>query len=261
MISLPTEDDQYGLGKIMLIWAAAALPMGFLAWVATPWLIPRLPLPPGITYWLMIITGMIWQCVLAILLLRGERRRWTWRALKQRLWLNAPRSPDGRRSAPLAWLMIIPGILFVLLTSDLLGEVFDAPMQRLLPGLEMPPYTDIRSLISPEYQGASWLLALALTSNLFNYFLGEALLFHGVLLPRMQRRFGRHAWLANAVLFGLYHLHMLNALPSVIISNMAYSWPAQRYRSVWMAVVIHGFEGLVVLCVTCWVIWGQPPRM
>jgi hypothetical protein len=40
-----------------------------------------------------------------------------------------------------------------------------------------------------------------------NYLYGEEFLFRGLLLPRMHRVFGKWDWLANSVLFGLYHVH------------------------------------------------------
>jgi len=132
-------------------------------------------------------------------------------------------------------------------------------MRWLFPAISAPPYAEIRGLVSSEFEGAWWLLALALVSCLFNYLLGEALLFHGVLLPRMRGVFGRHAAVANAVLFGLYHVHLLPALPSVILSNLAYSLPAQRYRSVWLAVLVHGFEGVVLMTIVTLVILGVVP--
>jgi len=49
---------------------------------------------------------------------------------------------------------------------------------------------------------------------------------------------------ANAVLFGFYHLHKPWELPSIIATNMAISWPARRFRSNWMAIIVHGVEGL-----------------
>ena len=101
-----------------------------------------------------------------------------------------------------------------------------------------------------------WLLGILLTSWLFNYFLGEELLFRGVLLPKMQGTFGRWDWVANAVLFGLYHLHMPWSLPSNILVNLAYTWPARRFRSNWMAVIVHGVEGLIVLPIVLMVILG-----
>src|SRR5438105_15731689 len=33
---------QYSLGKILAVWAAAAIPMGILAWIVAPWLSDRL---------------------------------------------------------------------------------------------------------------------------------------------------------------------------------------------------------------------------
>lgn len=42
----------------------------------------------------------------------------------------------------------------------------------------------------------------------------------------------------------------------VIVSNLAYSWPAARFRSNWMAVIVHGVEGLSVLVLTLAVILG-----
>jgi uncharacterized protein len=90
----------------------------------------------------------------------------------------------------------------------------------------------------------------------FNYFLGEELLFRGVLLPKMRGVFGRWDWVANAVLFGLYHVHMPWSLPSNILANLAYTWPARRFRSNWMAVIVHGVEGLIVLPIVLSVILG-----
>jgi uncharacterized protein len=64
----PSENlsEQYSLAKILGIWAVAALPMALLAWVIGPMIIPLFPLHPGITYWLLIIAGMMWQFVVAL---------------------------------------------------------------------------------------------------------------------------------------------------------------------------------------------------
>ena len=42
-----SQSEQYSLAKILGIWAAAALPMGLLAWVIGPTIIPHLPLHTG----------------------------------------------------------------------------------------------------------------------------------------------------------------------------------------------------------------------
>ena len=115
---------------------------------------------------------------------------------------------------------------------------------------------DTSQLASPEFQGQWWLLGIALISCIFNYFLGEEFLWHGVLLPKMQGVFGKYDWVANSVLFGFYHLHKPWELPSVIATNLAYSWPARRFRSNWMAIIVHGVEGLPLLVLVPAVILG-----
>ena len=250
------QPNQYSLGKILLIWVSVTAPMALLSRWAAPFLIPRIDLNPGLIYWWLMIVGMMWQTVVAFLVLRSEDQRWTIGALKQRLWLQTPRQPSGTPNRALyGW--VILGILFVALTSDLLGERIDAPFQALFPSLTLPDYANIKNLAAPEFHGQWGILGIALVSCLFNYILGEALLFHCVLLPKMEGVFGRWAWLANGVLFGLYHVHLIWALPSIILSNLAYSWPAQRYRSNWLAVLIHGFEGVVLLAFVLWVILGS----
>ncbi len=62
--------------------------------------------------------------------------------------------------------------------------------------------------------------------------------------------------MANAVRFDLYHLHKPWSLPTNIIGSLAITWPARRFRSNWMAIVVHGAEGLPVLVLTLAVILG-----
>ena len=83
----------------------------------------------------------------------------------------------------------------------------------------------------------------------FNTVLGEELLFRGVLLPRMGGVFGRWDWVANTVLFGLYHVHKIWFLPTMILSSFGYAWAARRYRSRWLGVSPHGIEGFFIVLV------------
>lgn len=97
-------------------------------------------------------------------------------------------------------------------------------------------------------------MGIALVSFSFNYFLGEKFLFSGVLLPRIQWVFGKYDWVAYAVLFGFYHLHVPWMLPSIIVSNLAISWPAARFRRNGMAIIVPSAEGIPVLVMTLAVI-------
>ncbi len=257
--ALPTAwsaDDQYSLAKILAIWAVVSLPMALLAWVIGPMITPYLPFHPGITHWLLMIAGMIWQCIASLIILRRELGSLRWPLLRERLWLKLPRNPlSGQRQARLFW-WVVPPLLFSFATGVVIAPYVDAPVTALFPALQMPTRMDVSTLVDPQFIGQWWLLGIALISNVFNYLLGEELLFRGVLLPKMRGVFGRWDWVANAVLFGLYHLHKPWALPSIILSNLAISWPAQRFQSNWMAVIVHGAEGLFLMVIVLQVILG-----
>src|SRR5574341_688936 len=212
------ETGQYTLWQIIGIWALVALPMALLVWVILPIIIPYVPLHPGITYWLLIIVGMVWEFVVALGIVYLELGTLRWSAVRRRLRLQTPRDPktDQPNRKLYWWLLplILLDVLFVVFSGYL-----DAPMAWLFPALKEPDFMDIQQLVSPQYVGQWWLMGVALVSIIFNYFLGEAFLFHGVLLPKMRGVFGKYDWVANAVIFGLYHVHKPWALPSVILTN------------------------------------------
>ena len=63
---------QYSLVQILGVWAAAAVPMGVLAWVVAPWLRDQLggdePLAQALL--ILLTLGLIWQFVLVLILVR-----------------------------------------------------------------------------------------------------------------------------------------------------------------------------------------------
>ncbi len=162
--------DQYTLWQILGIWAFVALPMALLSWVVAPALIPFSPLPPGITYWLLTITGMAWQFVVSLVILYREVGTLRWSAIRQRTWLQTPRDPGT-----------------------------DRPNSRLF-----------------------W-------------------------------------WILPAGIFGLYHLHKPWTILSNIMIDLGATWPARRFRSSWMAIVVHGTEGIFALGMILAVILGLAP--
>jgi uncharacterized protein len=101
---------------------------------------------------------------------------------------------------------------------------------------------------SPSGQHAfhhAWaLFAVTLLMLTFNTVLGEELLFRGYLLPRMQGAFGRRDRVANAIIFGLYHLHEPWSIPSSVIAGLLFACPTGRYRSAWMGIIIHSAQSV-----------------
>src|SRR5262245_29219641 len=80
---------QYSVGKTLLIWAAAAIPMGVLGWIVAPALV-RDAQTPGLVRLGVITAGLIWQFVLVLILLYRETGTLRWSTVRERLWLNTP---------------------------------------------------------------------------------------------------------------------------------------------------------------------------
>ena len=88
-----------------------------------------------------------------------------------------------------------------------------------------------------------------------NTVLGEELLFRGLLLPRMNGVFGRRDWLANGVLFAVYHLHEPWVIPAPLLMPVeAYS--AKRYRSALISIAVHSAQTVFVLALVLSVVLG-----
>ncbi len=249
-------NPQYSLATIAVLWLIVVIPTAFLSLGLAPWLIARIPYPPGLIYWGTIIAAMAWQAVVSLAVLVMERQVWTRDALRARLWLNAPKIPRTGKSRWQALWFIVPLGILAAFGLDQASAPLSTLLAQGLPHWATPDYGDITRLATPEFKGAWSMLCIALVSSVFNYALGEELFFHGILLPRMEGVFGRWAWIANGVLFGCYHVHKAALMPSIILSCCVYSFAAQRYRSNWPAMLIHGFEGIILIAMVLFVILG-----
>src|SRR5678815_4030020 len=85
--------EQYSLGKILGLWALAAIPMAILGWVVAPALAAGAPTgQQALTSRVMALTvGLIWQFVLAMIIVYREEGDLRWATIQRRLWLNTPR--------------------------------------------------------------------------------------------------------------------------------------------------------------------------
>jgi len=250
---------QYTLWQILGIWLAGSAPMWILSWAVAPLIIPRSSLYPGITYWLLMIAGMTWQFALSLAIVYRELGTLRWSAIRERTWLCLPRDPKaGQPNLKLFW-WILPAILFYAFAGLALSKYLDAAVAWLFPNLHPAAYQDTNQMATLDLTGQWWVLGIALTSTLFNHFLGEEFLFRGVLLPKMQGMFGKYDWLANNILFSLYHLHKPWGIPTNLVQNLAPIWLARRFQSNWMAVIVHGTEGVLMLLSILALVLGMKP--
>ena len=72
----------------------------------------------------------------------------------------------------------------------------------------------------------------------------------------MNGVFGRRDWLANGVLFAVYHLHMPWAIPAALLDTFIISYPSKRYRSALIGIAVHSAQSVVILAVTLALVAG-----
>lgn len=245
--------EQYSLARILGIWALAAIPMGILSWIVFPVLSPDFesdPLGAGLTRFVLLILGLIWLFVLSMIIVRQEEGDLRWATVKRRLRLNTPRDPKTGETRRRLWLWVVPFLIGIVLWDLVLAPPVTTLWVSILPFFAEPPgyslaaFLESREILE-QLVGAWWFFGLFVVNAIFNTILGEEFLFRGVLLPKMEGVFGRWSWVANGVLFGLYHVHQpWGILDSVVSGVFLYTFPSWRFRSTWMSIIVHSAQSV-----------------
>ena len=167
---------QLRIRAIFAVWAAAALPMAALAWLAAPVLAGRFAgtgiVPMFKALIICLTAGLVWQFVLVAILVGREQRTLRWSTVREALWLRSPQSPRSGRVGGRIWLIVIPLILAVTAVNELI-PTFAAPENRVLATL-------VGSDAGQAFLDGAWgWYGLLLAMFLFNTVLGEELLFRG----------------------------------------------------------------------------------
>src|SRR5215216_2887442 len=248
------QREQYSLAKILGIWALAAVPMGVLGWIVFPLLAPDFesdPLGAGVTRLVLLTLGLVWLFVLSMIIVRREEGDLRWAAAKRRLRLNVPRDPTTGQPRARLWLWVVPFLVAVALVELVLNTPIENTWVSVFPFLAEPEGYSLGAILGSQevlqrLEGAWWFFALYVVTAVFNTILGEEFLFRGVLLPRMEGVFGRGSWVANNILFGLYHVHVPWVIPNAVLTGLLYTYPAYRYRSTWMSIILHSAQSVYI---------------
>lgn len=237
---------QYSLRQILAVWAAAAIPMGVLAWVVAPWLSAQLggheALPQALL--LCLTAGLMWQFVLVLVLIGRELGGLEWSRVRDALWLQPPRDPKTGRVGGTLWWWALPLVVLVALWQLGAGELVPVPASR-----------DLGDFLGSDrgaafFSGAWGWFAVMVVFVVFNTVIGEELLFRGLLLPRMRGVFGRADWVVNGMLFAVYHLHVPWAIPVSLVEGIFLeAYPARRFQSAWMGIIVHSVQSVFVTLV------------
>lgn len=256
---------QYSLAKILSIWALAAMPMAVLGWIVAPMMAPDLQTDPlgAISIRIGLLTfGLIWQFALSMILVFQEEGNLRWQTIRRRLWLNKPQDPKTGNPRAVLFLWAIPFLLLTALLDAGLASTIDGLWVSIFPFFAEPAgFSLSAALASSEAQaqfvGAWWILGLFVVFALFNSVFGEEFLFRGVLLPQMNGVFGRWDWVANGVLFGLYHWHQPWGILTGMIGGVFFlAFPSKRFQSSWMAIIVHSGQSIFFLFLMLGLILG-----
>lgn len=246
-------EGQYSLAKILGIWAAATLPMAVLSWIVFPLMSPDFnsdPLGSSVTRVILLLLGLVWLFVLSMIIVRQEEGDLSWMAIKQRLRLNSPRDPKTGERQRRLWLWVVPAIIGITLVDVFLASTISGLWVAIFPFFAEPPGYNFNAIfdsadILEQLVGGWWFFGLFVVFAIFNTILGEEFLFRGVLLPKMEGVFGRWSWLANGLLFGLYHFHQpWGILTAIIDGSLFLAYPAWRFRSTWISIIVHSAQSV-----------------
>jgi len=234
---------QYSLAKVLVLWAAAAVPMGLLAWVATPLLKDQLSTRDPFIDALMIgfNVGLLWVLALVLIMVRREQGSLAWPRVRNALWLQRPRDPKTGSTRGTRWGWW--ALLFLVLTAVINAGFIDpeGPLPRDLPNAIN---TDrVENYFSGNWGGFALLVGVAVLAPVV-----EELFFRGLLLPRMRGVFGKWDFVANGAMFGLYHVHQPWSMPASVIDGVVtQAYPARRFRSIWISLITHTAPSVLII--------------
>lgn len=240
---------QYSLLKIISIWLAVTIPIGVSGWILAP-AISEIIGNTGIGRMLAISLGLVWQFVLVLLLLHKENKKISWEIFKENLWLKHPIFPGSNKTNKMLWLVLIPGMILTAFYQIIIAKHITGIWTTIFPIMSEPPLFSLSGYLeSPEGKaemvGAWGTFVLYIICAVFNTFLGEELLFRGILLPRMNGVFGKFDWVVNGVLFGIYHIHQPWGVPSTtILSVFIFALFVKLFKSTWFSIILHSGQSI-----------------
>ena len=213
---------------------AIYIPAAFLLYGLTKYVIPYLSKVTGqeiILFW-FIVAGLgvfIPLIITAVLMLRFEGYRISKTTWRERLRFHKLSKSD------VIW--SITGLIMVAVLSGIIMKGLELITDRF-------DHSPAFMSFEPLNQGRYWLLLIWLPYWILNI-LGEEILWRGVMLPRQEIAWGKHAWFFHGLGWGLFHIAfgwqmLITLLPLIFIQ----SYLVQRTKNSWVGVIMHaGLNG------------------
>lgn len=193
-------------------------------------------------FWLILFGGfgpVVFLCVLAIMDCKKKGV-----PFKEYFWVKKLNWKE--------WLMVFGGLILVQVfeliilsnTDTFIIELFNINVPEFYPEIFKPDMQidfPMQSFMDIPVIGNPISIVLWGLLLIFNIF-GEELLWRGYALPRMEKYFGKWAWLVNGVMWiYLFHFFMIWKAIALIPSMIVIPYLCQKTKSIWPGIIIHGF--------------------
>jgi membrane protease YdiL (CAAX protease family) len=216
-------------------------------YVLIPFFMDRWSLLFGEAYLFCFYAPFALLFVAALVYYRLEGNPWSWKAFAARMRLGRL----DRRTLLLTLLLFV----YSLGSYFLLTSTFGAWLARSLSFISVPSWfpggLDPNKAMAPgsyldvPMRGRYLFLLAGLVGWFFNI-AGEELLFRGMLLPREESAFGRHAWVFQGTVWALWHIFWWwNVLPLMVGVTLPFCFLVSRRRNTWMGIIVHGSMNLI----------------
>jgi hypothetical protein len=216
-----------GLKQSAAIYCVGAALLYLATRIVIPWLVEQHRLEPVVAWFIAAAFGVFMPLVvIGALLIWREPPQPVSGWLTRRLWLRPMLRED--------WLWTLAGASAIAFLS--------APMIALFVHLYgRAGFTPSFLAFEPLGHGRMWILAVWLPFFLVNM-LGEAFIWHAVMLPRQVRSFGKWAWLLSGFGWAMFHVALpWQILVSLIPTIFVIPYLIQRRANLWIGVVLHVF--------------------
>lgn len=237
-----------GILASFIYWLIPAVVLYTAHYLLVPVFVERTAQPYLVGYLIAWGLSMLFFFVAALAAFRLEGNPLTWKAFADRYRLKKMSGRDW------LWTLAVLGLIITSyfglgFTASWLARwplfsphpVFPAEFGPGGTGAHIPG-----AFMGMSITGVGWVAVVYLLGWFFNI-AGEELWFRGYILPRQEKAFGKHAWIANGLMFTFNHIWQPWNLIVLLPGALASVWIVQRRKNTWIMIIVHGLLNASVL--------------
>jgi len=192
-----------------------------------------------VSYVIVFYIPFVFMFFLSLFLLYLENKEITMKIILNRFRLQKPTKKE----------LIATAILFVIGTAAFFGLSFTSNILAKISIFSPPDFfpaeinplkiRDPNLFMLHPMKGNWWMPLIYFIGWFFNIF-GEEFLWRGYLLPRMELKWGKKAWIIQGILWGLWHIFWKWNILIMLILAPIITFFVQKYKNTWIGIIFHG---------------------